>query len=79
MLVKPQFEAGRQMVSTGRGIVTDPAVWPTVLADVMSALETAGATIMGLMASPITGADGNVEFVLHARRRPRAGRRATGP
>ena len=70
-LVKPQFEAGRQVVSKGKGIVTDPAVWSEVLAQVLSALEARGATIMGLMASPITGSDGNVEFVLHARPGPR--------
>jgi len=66
-LVKPQFEAGRQIVSKGRGIVSDPAVWSGVLDEVLSALGDRGATIMGLMASPITGSDGNVEFVLHAR------------
>ena len=66
-LVKPQFEAGRQVVSKGKGIVTDPAVWTDVLTEVLSALDARGATIMGLMASPITGSDGNVEFVLHAR------------
>jgi 23S rRNA (cytidine1920-2'-O)/16S rRNA (cytidine1409-2'-O)-methyltransferase len=69
-LVKPQFEAGRQIVSKGRGIVTDPTVWSAVLAQVLSALDDRGATIMGLMASPITGSDGNVEFVLHARPGP---------
>jgi len=67
-LVKPQFEAGRQVVARGRGIVTDPEVWRTVLDEVMSACEERGATIMGAMASPITGTDGNVEFLLHARR-----------
>ena len=69
-LVKPQFEAGRRVVSKGKGIVTDPAVWSDVLAQVLSALDARGATIMGLMASPITGSDGNVEFVLHARPDP---------
>ena len=67
-LVKPQFEAGRQVVARGRGIVTDPDVWRTVLDEVTSACEARGATIMGVMASPITGTDGNVEFLLHARR-----------
>jgi hypothetical protein len=38
-----------------------------VLAEVTAALEQGGAAIMGVMASPLTGADGNVEFVLHAR------------
>ncbi len=66
-LVKPQFEAGRQVVSKGKGIVTDPEVWSDVLAEVTSALSVRGATIMGLMPSPISGSDGNVEFVLHAR------------
>jgi 23S rRNA (cytidine1920-2'-O)/16S rRNA (cytidine1409-2'-O)-methyltransferase len=66
-LVKPQFEAGRQEVSKGKGIITDPEVWARVLTEVTSALEGRGAAIMGLMASPLRGADGNVEFLLHAR------------
>ncbi len=65
-LVKPQFEAGRQVVARGRGIVVDPEVWRSVLDDVTSACEQRGATIMGVMASPITGTDGNVEFLVHA-------------
>ena len=65
-LVKPQFEAGRQVVARGRGIVTDPEVWRTVLDEVTSACQDRGATIMGVMASPITGTDGNVEFLIHA-------------
>jgi 23S rRNA (cytidine1920-2'-O)/16S rRNA (cytidine1409-2'-O)-methyltransferase len=67
LLVKPQFEAGRREVSRGRGIIGDPEVWRSVLLDVIAAVAAAGATIMGLMVSPITGTDGNVEFVLHAR------------
>jgi 23S rRNA (cytidine1920-2'-O)/16S rRNA (cytidine1409-2'-O)-methyltransferase len=66
LLVKPQFEAGRAVVSKGRGIVRDPAVWTEVLTEVTSAIADRRATIMGVMASPITGADGNVEFVAHA-------------
>jgi len=67
VLVKPQFEAGREVVSRGRGIVTDPQVWREVLDRVAGAFTACGAAIMGLMVSPITGADGNVEFLLHAR------------
>jgi 23S rRNA (cytidine1920-2'-O)/16S rRNA (cytidine1409-2'-O)-methyltransferase len=67
-LVKPQFEAGREVVARGKGLVRDPQVWSAVLDVVTSAFEAAGATIMGVMVSPITGADGNVEFLLHARR-----------
>lgn len=67
LLVKPQFEAGRREVSRGRGVVVDPAVWRRVLEEVDGALVAHGAVIMGVMVSPITGADGNVEFLLWAR------------
>ena len=67
LLVKPQFEAGRAEASRGRGVIRDPAVWRRVLEDVVRATEALGAAIMGAMVSPITGADGNVEFLLHAR------------
>jgi 23S rRNA (cytidine1920-2'-O)/16S rRNA (cytidine1409-2'-O)-methyltransferase len=62
-LVKPQFEAGRREASRGRGVIADPAVWRRVLGEVRNDLEAAGAAMMGLMVSPITGADGNVEFL----------------
>jgi 23S rRNA (cytidine1920-2'-O)/16S rRNA (cytidine1409-2'-O)-methyltransferase len=67
-LVKPQFEAGREVVARGRGIVSDPEVWREVLLAAVSAFDERGATIMGAMVSPITGTDGNVEFLVHARR-----------
>ncbi len=70
LLVKPQFEAGKREVDRGRGVITDPSVWTAALVDVMGALSRAGATIMGAMASPLTGADGNVEFLVAARRAP---------
>jgi 23S rRNA (cytidine1920-2'-O)/16S rRNA (cytidine1409-2'-O)-methyltransferase len=66
VLVKPQFEAGRAAVSKGRGVIRDPAVWRQALADVTGALTDHRATIMCAMVSPIHGADGNVEFLLHA-------------
>lgn len=66
-LVKPQFEAGRSEVSRTSGVISDPGVWRRVLLEVGAAIEGRGATIMELMASPIRGADGNVEFLLHAR------------
>ena len=66
VLVKPQFEAARAEVDRGRGVIGDPAVWARVLDDVIAAFVDRGATIMGAMASPITGSDGNVEFLLHA-------------
>ncbi len=68
VLVKPQFEAGKAEADKGRGIIRDPGVWRRTLSEVGVALMGHGAAIMGAMASPITGADGNVEFLLHARR-----------
>ena len=65
VLVKPQFEAGRADVSRGRGVVRDPDVWARVLVEVKASLAVAGATMMGAMVSPLTGADGNVEFLVH--------------
>jgi 23S rRNA (cytidine1920-2'-O)/16S rRNA (cytidine1409-2'-O)-methyltransferase len=70
LLVKPQFEAGRQEAARGKGVITDPAIWRRVLEEVAAALDGLGAAIMGVMASPLTGADGNVEFLLHARTAP---------
>jgi 23S rRNA (cytidine1920-2'-O)/16S rRNA (cytidine1409-2'-O)-methyltransferase len=70
LLVKPQFEAGRREASRGRGVIRDPEVWRRVLDDTGGALAGHRAAIMGVMVSPITGADGNVEFLVHARTAP---------
>ncbi len=66
VLVKPQFEAGRVEASRGRGVIRDPEVHRRTLGEVATALDAAGAVIMGAMPSPITGHSGNVEFLLHA-------------
>jgi 23S rRNA (cytidine1920-2'-O)/16S rRNA (cytidine1409-2'-O)-methyltransferase len=66
LLVKPQFEAGRAEVSRGRGVVSDPAVHDRVRNEVAEALRDAGCDVMEWTTSPITGADGNVEFLVHA-------------
>lgn len=66
-LVKPQFEAGRSEVARTGGVIRDAEVWRRVLLDVGAAIEGLGATIMEVMPSPIRGADGNVEFLLHGR------------
>ena len=65
VLVKPQFEAGRREVSRGRGVIRDPEVWERVVAEVAAAFASEGSDMMGTMRSPLTGADGNVEFLLH--------------
>jgi 23S rRNA (cytidine1920-2'-O)/16S rRNA (cytidine1409-2'-O)-methyltransferase len=67
VLVKPQFEAGRHEVARGRGVIRDPGIWATALREVISAYDAAGATMMGVMVSPLRGADGNVEFLVHLR------------
>jgi 23S rRNA (cytidine1920-2'-O)/16S rRNA (cytidine1409-2'-O)-methyltransferase len=67
VLVKPQFEAGRAEAAKGKGVIRDPAVRERVLAEVGGAFRDRGAAIMGTVESPITGADGNVELLLHVR------------
>ena len=63
-LVKPQFEAGRDEVEKG-GLVTDPAVHEAVIAQVGQYAADAGLRRRSLIPSPITGATGNQEFLLH--------------
>ena len=67
LLVKPQFEAGRSEASRGRGVIRDEAVRRRVLGEVSSAVAAAGASIMGVMASPVLGPAGNAEFLLLAK------------
>lgn len=64
-LVKPQFEAGRDEVGKG-GVVRDPNVHERVCAEAKAWLESIGWTVTGLTPSPITGPEGNVEFLLAA-------------
>ena len=67
-LIKPQFEAGRAAVGRG-GVVRDPAVRETVCANVRSWLESLpGWRVLGLVASPIEGPAGNVEYLIAAER-----------
>lgn len=68
VLVKPQFEAGRQEVGAG-GIVRDPGVHTRVVAEVVAAADTVGLERQELIESPIEGAEGNREFLLHLRAR----------
>jgi 23S rRNA (cytidine1920-2'-O)/16S rRNA (cytidine1409-2'-O)-methyltransferase len=68
-LVKPQFEAGKEDVPRG-GVVTDPAIWERVLRQVAAAATDAGLHAHRAIRSPITGADGNVEFLADLQRAP---------
>jgi 23S rRNA (cytidine1920-2'-O)/16S rRNA (cytidine1409-2'-O)-methyltransferase len=64
LLVKPQFEAGRARIGKG-GIVRDPDVHRAVLHEVRDGLRDASLYVTDVMASPLRGADGNVEFLVH--------------
>ncbi len=63
-LVKPQFEAGRADVGKG-GLVIDPRVHERVVGAVTAAAAEVGLERLGLIDSPITGAHGNKEFLMH--------------
>jgi 23S rRNA (cytidine1920-2'-O)/16S rRNA (cytidine1409-2'-O)-methyltransferase len=67
VLVKPQFEAGREEVGKG-GVVRDPAVHARVVAEVAAAASALGLLPVATTESPITGSEGNREFFLHLRR-----------
>jgi 23S rRNA (cytidine1920-2'-O)/16S rRNA (cytidine1409-2'-O)-methyltransferase len=66
VLVKPQFEAGREHVGKG-GIVTDPAAHQLAMDRVRSAVNDLGGQKVDIMNSPIDGAKGNREFLLYGR------------
>lgn len=66
-LVKPQFEAGREEVGKG-GVIRDPTVHARVCDEVAAWLVAGGWTVAGLTTSPITGPEGNVEFLIGATR-----------
>ena len=64
-LVKPQFEAGREEVGKG-GVVRDPAVHQRVCDAAAEWVASQGWSVLGVTESPITGPEGNVEFLLGA-------------
>ena len=66
-LIKPQFEVGREEVGKG-GVVRDLAMHRRVCDEVRGWLKRIGWTVDGLTTSPITGPEGNVEFLIAARR-----------
>lgn len=66
-LIKPQFEAGREEVGRG-GVVRDPAIRARVCDSVVAWLTEAGWSVAGVVESPITGPEGNVEYLVAASR-----------
>jgi 23S rRNA (cytidine1920-2'-O)/16S rRNA (cytidine1409-2'-O)-methyltransferase len=67
ILVKPQFEAGREHVGKG-GIVRDPDAHALAVGKVADCVGAIGWEVVGTIPSPITGAEGNQEFLLYAKR-----------
>lgn len=68
-LIKPQFEAERSEIGKG-GVVKDPTVHARVCQQVAQWLESRGWTVEGVTASPITGPEGNIEFLIGAKNAP---------
>jgi 23S rRNA (cytidine1920-2'-O)/16S rRNA (cytidine1409-2'-O)-methyltransferase len=68
LLVKPQFECGREWIEKG-GVVRDPQARRRAVSGVTGQLRELGCDILGDVESPITGPAGNVEFLVAARRR----------
>jgi 23S rRNA (cytidine1920-2'-O)/16S rRNA (cytidine1409-2'-O)-methyltransferase len=66
VLVKPQFEADAASVPAG-GVVLDPETWRTAISGVVGSFAAVGIGSLGVMASPVPGRSGNVEFLLHGR------------
>lgn len=66
-LIKPQFEVGKGEVGKG-GVVRDPALHQRVCDEVREWLESEGWKVQGIVESPITGPEGNVEFLISAQR-----------
>jgi 23S rRNA (cytidine1920-2'-O)/16S rRNA (cytidine1409-2'-O)-methyltransferase len=67
LMVKPQFEVGREALGKG-GVVRDPSLWLQALNDVLDSAESAGLVLVDAAPSPLAGPAGNREFFLHLRR-----------
>jgi 23S rRNA (cytidine1920-2'-O)/16S rRNA (cytidine1409-2'-O)-methyltransferase len=67
LMVKPQFEVGRERVGKG-GVVRDPALRTQAVADVAGVAADLGLGVEGIVASPLPGPSGNVEYFLWLRR-----------
>lgn len=65
LLIKPQFEAGREEVDKGHGVVRDKQVHKSVIRSVLEFAPTVGLQVCGLDFSPIKGPEGNIEYICH--------------
>jgi 23S rRNA (cytidine1920-2'-O)/16S rRNA (cytidine1409-2'-O)-methyltransferase len=68
-LIKPQFQAGREAVSRGKGVIRDPEVRRAVIEQAVAAVDAAGFDQLGQCDCRVPGPKGNVEYFLAARRR----------
>lgn len=68
-LVKPQFEAGREEVARGRGVIRDPAVRAAAIAQALAEVELHGFEVLAGVDSSVAGPKGNLEHLVFARRR----------
>lgn len=66
-LIKPQFEAGRELVGK-KGVVRDPDVHRQVIESILDFVPSAGLRVLGLDYSPITGPEGNIEFLVYMKK-----------
>lgn len=67
MLIKPQFEAGKKALNK-KGIVKDKKDHVRVLQELLDFFETCGLALIDLIPSPITGGDGNIEYLVHLKK-----------
>ncbi|MFI5085606.1 MAG: TlyA family RNA methyltransferase, partial [Actinomycetales bacterium] len=77
LLVKPQFEVGRERLSR-TGVVTSDAERRRAVAAVAGSAVALGLRLRGLAASPLPGQDGNLEYFLHLQRGPASGTESAG-
>lgn len=66
MLIKPQFEAGKDKVGK-KGVVRDPAVHEEVIEKIYDFVQTCGLQVAGLDFSPVKGPEGNIEYLMYAK------------
>ena len=65
-LIKPQFEAGKEAVDKGRGVITDPSIHDEVISKVRTfGTEELGLRWLNIATSPIKGPKGNIEFLAY--------------
>ncbi len=73
-LIKPQFEAGRRKSRGKKGVVRDPKVHLEVIQTVLQTAMDLGFSILDLEYSPIKGPEGNIEYLVHLKKKSGRGK-----